>query len=488
MTAAKMSLDHRADHIPAPKSAPAAAVRIHVSISTGWALRNLLYTGVLAQLSQRWPVTVICPDQFAAAIEAHAQGLDISVRRYEPGPEPLLWRVLRQARKKIYLESRDSETERIWDQYGNRPLYKRAGSLVLKGLIGVVGADSLGAALEALDMRLNARSPADALFMPDDARALYFATHASTYFEESLHRAARQRCRETTLIILSWDHLSSKIVVGRGFDHLCVWNDLSKSEILATMRTYRGEQIHVVGAPQFDVYGEPLSVDYPAWCSRHGLDPRKRTILFSTMPQVRHDGQHLILRRLRDAFIADPQKYAGLQILVKAHPFDNSGLYDELQVPGVLRVLGTNLEAGRRQEEWIPKDDSMAENRDALHHSALNINIFSTMTLEAAYLDTPIVHLAFDCEGQKNPIPCRKYYDFDHFKPIVDSGCAILACSFDELMAAIDRSLAEPRERAAQRRAVAQLYFGVEPGHSAELISALVARMAGAPVATAASA
>jgi hypothetical protein len=267
-------------------------------------------------------------------------------------------------------------------------------------------------------------------------------------------------------------------VVGRGFDHLCVWNDISKREILATMKAYQAHQIHVVGAPQFDVYGEPPSADYATWCRTRGLDPHKRTILFSTMPQVRHDGQHLILRRLRDVFAADPQRYGNLQMLVKVHPFDNSGLYDELQASGFIRILGTNLEAGKRQDEWIPKDNSMAENRDALHHSALNINIFSTMTLEAACLDRPIVHIAFDVEGQSNPIPCRKYYEFDHFKPIVDSGCSILALSFDELLQAIDRSLAQPDERAVQRKAVAQLYFGVAPGHSARLIEELVVAQA----------
>jgi hypothetical protein len=459
-------------------TAAARSARVHVSISTGWALRNLVYTGIVGHVSRRWPVTVICPEQFSAPVREHTQGLDITVRSYEPGAEPAAWRLLRQARKKIYLESRDSMTERIWDEYGNRPFYKRLGSAVLKSLIRIVGAERLGAALEAIDMRLNARSPADAFFGPDDAGNLYFATHASTYFDESLLRAARRHCRRTTLIILSWDHLSSKIVVGRGFDHLCVWNDISKREILATMKAYQAHQIHVVGAPQFDVYGEPPSADYATWCRTRGLDPHKRTILFSTMPQVRHDGQHLILRRLRDVFAADPQRYGNLQMLVKVHPFDNSGLYDELQASGFIRILGTNLEAGKRQDEWIPKDNSMAENRDALHHSALNINIFSTMTLEAACLDRPIVHIAFDVEGQSNPIPCRKYYEFDHFRPIVDSGCSILALSFDELLQAIDRSLAQPDERAVQRKAVAQLYFGVAPGHSARLIEELVVAQA----------
>jgi hypothetical protein len=38
--------------------------------------------------------------------------------------------------------------------------------------------------------------------------------------------------------------------------------------------------------------------------------------------------------------------------------------------------------------------------------------------------------------------------------------------------------LAQPDERAVQRKAVAQLYFGVAPGHSARLIEELVVAQA----------
>ena len=48
----------------------------------------------------------------------------------------------------------------------------------------------------------------------------------------------------------------------------------------------------------------------------------------------------------------------------------------------------------------------------------------------------------------------------------------------DELLQGIDRSLAQPEELAAQRKTVAQLYFGVAPGQSARLIEELVVAQA----------
>ncbi len=92
--------------------------------------------------------------------------------------------------------------------------------------------------------------------------------------------------------------------------------------------------------------------------------------------------------------------------------------------------------------------------RDALYFCSVNINIFSTVTLEAAYLDKPIVHIAFDAGPVSNRIPCREYYKFDHFRNIAESGASILVESYEELFAALRGSLQHPEERSTQRKAL----------------------------------
>jgi len=86
------------------------------------------------------------------------------------------------------------------------------------------------------------------------------------------------------------------------------------------------------------------------------------------------------------------------------------------------------------------------------------------MKLEGCYFDKPVIHVAFDCPGQTNPIPCRKYYDFDHFRPIVELGCSTLAEDMASLLDAVAEAAKDPTLRQDGRRRVVDRYFGVARG------------------------
>jgi CDP-glycerol glycerophosphotransferase (TagB/SpsB family) len=288
--------------------------------------------------------------------------------------------------------------------------------------------------------------------------ALLFATHASSYFEESLLHAAMRLEVPTIFMVLSWDHLSSKVVLGSTYASLLVWNEVTKAEILRTTLAYSSDQIKVVGVPQFDCYAERPRLSYAEWCSKYGLDARRRTILFSTMPQVRHNQQHIVIERLAAAIGRDLP--SDLQVLIKCHPFDNTDKYDALldgRYP--LGICRSTLPADAEQEEWFPSAEEMYISRDALYFCSLNINIFSTVTLEAAFLDKPIVHVAYDPQPVANRIPCREYYNFDHFRNIVASGASVLVESNEDLIAAVRASLENPGGRTEQRRTLVEQYF-----------------------------
>jgi len=451
--------------------------KIYFSLSTGWALRNFVSNGVVAGLSRNFQVHLIYPSKFSNFISEHCKSLDVARTSYDVGKEPISWRLLRQARKKIYLDARDSATEKIWHVYGKRPLYKIVGACWIRFVVKIFGTSRVSAWLESADMLFNRRSSADAIFAGNATDCVFIATHASTYYDESLHRAAIDSGARTALLVLSWDHLSSKIVIGFNFDKLFVWNNVSKSEILHTLPSYDDTCIGIVGAPQFDAYAEKPSLSYREWCRSVGLDDSHGFILFSTMPQVRHDGQHRILELLGRAIKRDSTRFSNLQILVKPHPFDDRSLYQPLEDAGFIKLLPSESDGKGLPEDWLPSRDAAVATRDALYFCQLNVNIFSTMTLEAAYFDKPIIHIAFDLPGQTNPIPCRKYYDFEHFRPIVESGCSVLVEDFDSLLDAIVDAVDKPERRSPQRRKVVESYFGIAPGHSGSTLIDEISRM-----------
>jgi hypothetical protein len=450
--------------------------KLAITASTGWIVRNFFQTGIIAGLLRHFDVLVIATPVIRDQLLAQGYLVDgIECITRDDLEEPRSWRYLRQLRKKLYMDSRQSATDRIWERHVRRPLYQRWGAKVIEGVVAPLDARRLLEVAESVDFRFN-RSERAAAILSEHAPDLLFATHASTYFEESLlHEAVRHRI-PTVFMVLSWDHLSSKVVMCGRYDRVMVWNRVTREEILATMDAYTPGQIQVVGVPQFDCYAQRPSVTYEEWCRGHQLDPSRRTILFSTMPQVRHDGQHLIIERILEEIRAARQLPVRLQMLIKCHPFDNTNLYDRLLDSGFpVAIQRSTLRPGQRQEDWFPSPEEMIISRDALYFCAVNINIFSTVTLEAAYLDKPIVHVAFDTTPVVNRIPCREFYNFDHFRRITESGAAVLAENFDQLFAGLREGLGRPEARASQRRSLVADYFHGAPGTAAsEVVSCLV--------------
>ena len=441
-----------------------------MTVSTGWAVRNFFQTGIVAGLREEFRVLVVTTPAIHARLveQGYADAVECIVR--DDLLEPRSWRYLRQLRKKLYMDSRGSATDAIWERYVRRPVYQQVGGRLLSGLVRLLDARRLLGVAEWFDFTFNRSARADAIlarYRPD----LVFATHASSYFEESLLHESVRRAIPVVFMVLSWDHLSSKVVMSGRYDRVIVWNRVTKSEILATTDAYDEAAIKVVGVPQFDCYAVRPALTYAQWCARHRLDPARRTVLFSTMPQVRHDQQHVILRRLLEAIREGRGLPGDLQVLIKCHPFDNTDQYDSLLDGSFpVAIQRSTLAVGQAQDDWFPSAVEMEVSRDALFFCSVNINIFSTVTLEAAFLDKPIVHVAFDVGPVTNRIPCREYYRFDHFRHIADSGASILVESFDELFEALRRSLQHPEERAPQRRALVQDYFHSTPGTSARAV------------------
>lgn len=445
-----------------------------LTISSSLALRNFFQTGVIAQLQRHFTVEVFASPPLARTMARLGFDATVRVTAIEVGAEPRQWSLIRQLKKKVHLEGRMSATEAIWARYQIRPLYQRVGGWVVKRLIRLVSAERLYRWLDALDLRWNTDTRHVALLRERGVR-LFFATHATSYWEESLLRSAMSAGLPRLYMVLSWDHLSSKVLLHENFGRILVWNRHTRDELLATYPTYRPEQVEVVGIPQYDAFLEPSPHTYATWCESYGLDPGRRTILFSTMPQVRHDQQHVILEQLLQAIVAGDEVPGDLQVLIKCHPFDNFEGYGALLDRYPVAWRRTGLAPGQSFDEWLPGVREVEESRDCLRFCTMNINIFSTVTIEASYFDRPIIHIAYDpLPIPPGRIPCHEYYNWEHFKHIVEKDASILVRSREEMLAAVRGYAADPSLKAEGRRRVVETYIGDGLGKAAATLAASV--------------
>lgn len=78
----------------------------------------------------------------------------------------------------------------------------------------------------------------------------------------------------------------------------------------------------------------------------------------------------------------------------------------------------------------------------------------------------------------KNRVPCREYYDWDHFKHIVEKDATILVENYGQLYAAIRKFLADPTHKSAERRTLVRTYIGKPVGQSARAVADAVLEFA----------
>jgi hypothetical protein len=455
---------------------PPTKPTLFISVSLGWAIRNFFQTGIVESLKSHFDIVVLASSKGARSLYSLGYHQGLKVLEIEVGEEPLVWKLFRQLKKKIYMEGRESATEAIWEKYHPRPLYQRVGGKAIKSFIKLLNVQRLYQKIDRLDSRINRDNRVKDIF-GSNRPAMFFATHATAYFEECLLRNALDARVPTVFMILSWDHLSSKILLNQNLHSVLVWNTFTKQEILQTYPVYKPEQIKVVGIPQYDPYAVKPSITYADWCRKFALDASRRTILFSTMPQSRHEQQHIILEELLKAIIEGKKLPSDLQVLIKCHPFDNFKGYDELLGRYPVGIYRNTFDSSQTQEDWIPSPAEMEVSRDALYFCTLNINIFSTVTIEAAYFDKPVIHIAFDPLPIKDRIPCHEYYNWDHFKPIVDAGATILVHDYEELFDAINKFICRPELLAERRKMLVEKYVGREVGTASTAVTSELVRI-----------
>ena len=114
-----------------------------------------------------------------------------------------------------------------------------------------------------------------------------------------------------------------------------------------------------------------------------------------------------------------------------------------------------------------------------LQHVACVVANGGTILLDAVVNDSPSVCITFDAGAP----PGERWADLNlggvHYRELIDSDALYRADDFDGLFAAIERSLAEPGEFAAERKRVSDEVMGDVDGQAVErVVDAVVETLA----------
>ena len=291
--------------------------------------------------------------------------------------------------------------------------------------------------------------------------------------------AARSLGIPTATFISSWDNLTSKGRIAAPFDHYLVWSELMRDELLQYYPDVSPDRVYVVGTPQFDPYAdESLLVTRDEFFRSVGADPARPLMCYSGGDEGTSPDDPEYVRVLM-GLVLEGQVRGDPQVLVRPSPVDDCVRYEAVRrdFPEILfsRPDWVHEVPG----DWsrvIPLPGDVRLLANLTRHADLNVNLASTMTLDFAIRDKPVVNVAFDlCEPPRFGVPLVEYYyRFEHYRPVVESGAARIARSPAELAEHINAYLENPGLDGERRRRLVALE--VEPplgSSSAKVVDAL---------------
>jgi hypothetical protein len=287
---------------------------------------------------------------------------------------------------------------------------------------------------------------------------VFNSSHVHSRVATQAVQAAQWLGIPTATFIFSWDNLTSQGRLIPPYDYYLVWNNALRDQLLEIYSSIRPEQVLVTGTPQFDFhFRREFHWSREEFCARVGADPARPIVLYTTgmanhMPEEPRivAGIAGLLREMTD--LGPPQ------LIVRVYPKDLSNRFDEVkgECPDIL------FPKIPWEPAWLtPRMEDAYLLTNMLRHAAIGINVASTVSLELCMFDKPVLNVGYNPPGvDVSPVDYRRYYDFDHYRPVVKSGAVKVAQSENEMRTLLRKGLTEPQADSANRRELLKQMFG----------------------------
>ena len=262
-------------------------------------------------------------------------------------------------------------------------------------------------------------------------------------------RTAEQLKVPVMAFVSSWDNLTSKAFFPFSLKHLVVWNHVLKEEAISLF-SFPENRISVTGIPRYDLFFRRQGFRTKSeFMKSWGLDENTKLICYCT-------GSKDVGKSPLDPITPEPNiaKFiaencnlgefgANCKVIIRLHPQANPDHYQDLEkMENVIVNIPGKL--GAFQDRVFTEEEDV-EFGELMNYSDVVVNFASTVTIDAAVFDTPIIGVNFDFNGERPyKISPRRIYDFDHYAKLIKMEGFLLANSREELKSQIKSYLNNP--------------------------------------------
>ena len=267
-------------------------------------------------------------------------------------------------------------------------------------------------------------------------------TGAFQFEQPAIFAAAKKLGIPTIAYIPSWDNITTKNRMVFKYDGYLVWSEQTKAELHQYYPASKRAPVYVVGAPQFDIFfQENFYETRKEFCYGQQLDPDIPIVLYAIGSPNFLQEHHGAIEMAKRIVAGD---LGNVQMLVRPHPIhDNAALSRVFDQYGPRVRLQQTHNAGKAVAERTQDERQIREWINTFRHADVLVNLASTVTIDAALFDCPVVNLDFDPQpGQADQKMIKDInHRWNHFKPVAESGGVALVTNYDELSTAVLRYL-----------------------------------------------
>lgn len=305
-------------------------------------------------------------------------------------------------------------------------------------------------------------------YQPD----LVFSTSIISLLDIAFMKEAKRRGVKTVSMAKSWDNLPSEYYRFEP-DYF-----LLPSPFLAKMahkiQDIPRDKIYVMGIPQFDWYqNKKIIRSREEHFKIKGLDPNKKLIFFGSAgigASNDHYIAEIIYGWIKNNELAKPG-----QLLVRPHfSTVKNDVFKKLRgLPDV--VIDEYRIIDSFSHSWDPTIAETIDFTNSVVHCDIMINVASTLSLDAACVDRPIINPAFGAFFEDDQdITARRNYGTTHYQWVLSTKATAKVDTPEKLKKQINKYLLNPKLQAEERAELREkLCYKVDGQSSERLVNVL---------------
>lgn len=278
-----------------------------------------------------------------------------------------------------------------------------------------------------------------------------------------LLREAAARGIPTATVIVGWDNPSSYSIPGAQVEYATCWSEIQEEELVKGS-DWAPERVHIGGIPIYDGYLDGRwQLTREEYFRLHGMDPNRKLLSYacsfiSFAPNYRN------VEALSELVVGDDLAESS-QLLIRLHPnhfLDVHLFQEERERIHQLADASPHIHV----VEPVPlggslghySGEDMEEKASMLAHSDVFLTVYSTMVVEAAVHQRPIISVCIDVpQGWDTPrkysLPLSEIGEWPTHLRFRGSGSGRVTTNKAELKEAIDHYLRNPQADLGERRA-----------------------------------